>query len=77
MSGSNVSSGRHSVGVAAIAGGVVDALLAVTVLLILVMVTVVIIFKYRNNNQVQSKRSQRSRYSVILRLMLVSYMRHA
>ena len=48
LSGSNVSSGCHSVGVAAIAGGVVGALyiLAVVILLILVMVTVVIIFKY-------------------------------
>ena len=44
LSGSNVSTG-----VAAIAGGVVGALLAVAVLLILIMVTVVIIFKYRNN----------------------------
>ena len=50
LSGSNVSSGCHSVGVAAIACGVVGALLAVAVLLILVMVTVVIIFKYHNNN---------------------------
>ena len=47
LSGSNVSSGCHSVGVAVIAGGVVGALLAVVILLILVMVlTVVIIFKY-------------------------------
>ena len=41
LSGSNVSTGRHSVGVAAIAGGVVGALVAVVVLLILIMVTVV------------------------------------
>ena len=50
LSGSNVSTGHHSVGVAAIAGGVVGALLAVVVLLILVMITVMIILKYRNNN---------------------------
>ena len=50
LSGSNISTGRHSVGVAAIAGGVVGALLAAVVLLILVMITVVIILKYRNNN---------------------------
>ena len=49
LNGSNVSTGRHSVAVAAIAGGVVGALLAVVVLLILVMVTCDY-FKYRNNN---------------------------
>ena len=51
LSGSNVSTGRHSVGVAAIAGGVVGALLAVVVLLILIMVTVVIILKYCYNTK--------------------------
>ena len=49
LSGSNVSTGHHSVGVATIAGGVVSALLAVAVLLILIMVTVAIIFRYCNN----------------------------
>ena len=51
LSGSNVSTGRHSVGVAVIAGGVVGALLAVVVLLILIMITVVIILKYCNNTK--------------------------
>ena len=51
LSGSNVSTGRHSVGVAAIAGGVVGALLAVVVLFILIMITVVIILRYCNNTK--------------------------
>ena len=51
LSGSNASTGRHSVGMAAIAGGVVGALLAVVVLLILIMITVVIILRYCNNTK--------------------------
>ena len=42
--GSSISTGR--VGVGAIAGGVIGALLAVLVLLILIMATVVIILKF-------------------------------